>query len=211
MLREFFVIAFAHQLAVMSPGPDFAMVSKIALRNGKDAGRSAAMGIALGIATHITVSLIGFAALLKSNQTLFSSVRIIGAVYLAYIGYKSLSGGLQLRKSKHQGAGTQVVPALSAHGAMYQGYVTNITNPKATLFFLTIFTQLVSRSTPVVGKLAYGTEMVVATFLWFWLVSTCVNMAKVRRIYDRQAWKIELVFGVVIILIALVVIKEVVT
>ena len=88
MLREFFVIALAHQLAVMSPGPDFAMVSKIALRNGKDAGRSAAMGIALGIATHITVSLIGFAALLKSNQTLFSSVRIIGAVYLAYIGYK---------------------------------------------------------------------------------------------------------------------------
>jgi len=209
MLREFFVIALAHQLAVMSPGPDFAIVSKIAVRNGRSAGRSASLGIALGIATHICVSLLGFAALLKSNQALFEAVRITGALYLGYIAYKSIKAGLQLRINS-QPKDKIGVPILSRRGALYQGYITNITNPKATLFFLTIFTQVVSISTPVVVKFAYGLEMVLATYLWFWLVSASVNITKVRRVYEEQAWKIEIAFGVVLLLIACLVLKEVI-
>src|SRR5438094_7329342 len=89
-LPEFLTIASLHLLAVMSPGPDFVLISKNSLVYSRKSGVYSALGLALGILVHITYSLIGIAYIISRSIVIFSTIKLLGAGYLIYIGYKSL-------------------------------------------------------------------------------------------------------------------------
>ncbi len=155
-LPELLTIATIHMLGVMSPGPDFALISRNSLVYSRRTGILTALGLALGILTHLTYTIVGIGVLIAQSIVLFTIIKFLGAGYLIYIGYKSL-------RSKKREAVTEITevpkPDLSAWQAIRNGYLTNILNPKVTLFFLSVFTQVISPTTPAEMKIVYGLEM----------------------------------------------------
>src|SRR5579871_852922 len=89
-LAEFITVASLHLLAVMSPGPDFVLISRNSLVYSRKTGIYSALGLALGISVHITYSLIGIGYIISKSILIFSTIKFLGAGYLIYIGYKSL-------------------------------------------------------------------------------------------------------------------------
>ncbi|HMS49953.1 MAG TPA: LysE family transporter [Candidatus Saccharibacteria bacterium] len=196
MLSQLFLVAGIHLLAVMSPGPDFAMVMRNSLVYSRRTGVLAALGLSLGIALHVTYSLLGIGLLISRSILLFNAIKWIGALYLIFIGVRSLIA----RQPKDDKQLLSVEKQdLTTNQALRMGFLTNALNPKATLFFLALFTTVVSPSTPVAYKLVYGLEMVIATFAWFAFVAVILSHSKINSLFARVKHRIEKVFGVVLI------------
>lgn len=197
--HEFLTVALVHILAVMSPGPDFAVVTKNSLVYSRKSGLFSAMGVGLGILVHITYSIIGVALIISKTPILLTVIKYVGACYIAYLGYLSLSDKYHAaRNAKHE-AGHD----LSRGQALKMGFITNVTNPNATLFFLSIFTTLISAHTPAFIKTLYGLEMSLATFLWFALVALVFSHSILKNRISGVQFYIEKIMGVVLLLLAL--------
>src|SRR5438874_2029674 len=89
-LSQFLTVAVIHLLAVMSPGPDFAMVTRNSLLYSRKSGIYTSLGMSLGIMVHVTYCLLGIALIVSRSIVIFSIIKYVGAAYLMYIGYKSL-------------------------------------------------------------------------------------------------------------------------
>ena len=190
-------VAFIHLLAVASPGPDFIMIVRNSLVYSRRSGIYSAIGLGLGIIVHITYSLAGIALVISQSVLLFNIIKYIGAAYLIYIGIKSL----RAKRSGTVEAGTEHEKVdLTKWQAIRSGFITNATNPKATLFFLSLFTLVIEPSTPFVVKLIMGAEMAVATALWFTLIALLVSHRMVRqRITGVQHYITRFMGGVLIL------------
>jgi len=196
-LTQFLTVALVHFLAVISPGPDFAMVTRNSLLYSRKAGVYTSIGLALGIAVHVAYSLLGIGLLISNSIVLFSIIKYVGAAYLIYIGYKSL----KTKQQSIQESKDLLVPEkqVSAFYSIRIGFLTNVLNPKATLFMLALFTQVISPATPKMIQILYGLEMVVATFVWFSLVSIFFSNSHIRVKICKYQHYIEKVTGGVLI------------
>jgi len=198
-MEELLIVAGAHILAVASPGPDLALVLKNALSGNKKVGIYTALGIALGILVHVLYSVVGLALVISQSIVLFNIIKLVGAGYLIWIGVKSL-----MSSKGPVTASTQVTTkSISTKEAIKQGFLTNVLNPKATLFFLSLYTQVISPNTSASLKLLYGAEMVTATFIWFTLVAIFMTRKPVQAVYEKIKHRIDQAFGVALIALGL--------
>lgn len=194
-LAEFITVAIIHLLAVMSPGPDFAMISRNSLIYSRKTGIYSAIGLALGILVHVTYSLVGIGFIISKSIILFSIIKLFGAGYLIFIGYKSL-------KSKpHKLSNDQLSEKndMNKFAAIKMGFLTNALNPKATLFFLSLFTQVINPKTPFAIQLLYGLEMSAMTFIWFAFVASILSHRAVKVRFSAIHHHIEKIFGIILI------------
>lgn len=176
---EFFLIAVVHLMAVASPGPDFAIVLRYAVRFGRKQALAASLGIGVAILLHVSWSLIGIAVLIQSTPWLFKALSLAAAAYLAYIGILALRSQAPAHPEQTiAGSPNDTIPAPVK--AFIAGFVTNGLNPKATLFFLSLFAVIISPSTPLLFKVVYGIYMAVATAAWFCMLSIILTHTKVR-------------------------------
>jgi RhtB (resistance to homoserine/threonine) family protein len=194
-LPEFLTVAVIHLLAVMSPGPDFVMISRNSVVHSRRTGVYSAIGVSLGIPVHITYCLIGIALIISRSLVLFSALKFAGAGYLIYIGYRSVRAKAVPVGAVEAGA----TPRLSPPAAVWIGFLTNVLNPKASLFFFALFTQVISPHTPRAILVLYGVEMSVMTFAWFAFVATLLTHSLVRARFVRIQPQLERVFGVLLI------------
>src|SRR5688572_16198096 len=133
---EFFVIGFA--LAV-SPGPDFLLIARHTLVHGRKAGFTAFAGNRTAFCVHILLAVFGLALAIRTSETLFNAIRILGAGYLLYLGVGNIAEFLRHRVSGQPGVSSEPIP----YGqAFKEGFLTNLLNPKVGLFFLSLFPQL---------------------------------------------------------------------
>ena len=88
-ISQLLIVAGIHALAVISPGPDFVLISRLSLSYSRKIGFAGAIGVALGIGVHIVYSILGIGALIASSVILFNIIKILGALYLIYIGVMS--------------------------------------------------------------------------------------------------------------------------
>ena len=197
---EFLTIAVAHLFAVASPGPDFAVVTRQCVTGGTRAGVWTSLGVGAGILLHVAYCLLGVAVLLSQSPALFDVVKFVAAGYLLYLGIKSI------RKSLESGPIDSVStsqPVVEPGKAFVLGFLTNGLNPKATLFFLALFTVVISPSTPVFIQLIYGLYLACATFLWFALLSRLMGRPGVRETILRAGHWFERAMGTILILLAI--------
>ena len=197
---EFSQVALAHLLAVASPGPDFAIVLKQSLTHGRRTAIWTSLGIGVAILLHVTYSLLGLGLLLRSSVLWFSVVKYAGAAYIAWIGVQSLRAKPR-RTAEITGAGTALIP--KPHGAFATGFLTNALNPKATLFFISLFVLVVSPTTPKLIQAGYGLWMSLATMAWFTFVSVVFAREDVRGKFLRYSHWINRALGVVFLAFAL--------
>lgn len=200
-LAQFATVAVVHLFAVMSPGPDFAMVTRNSLIYSRKVGVYTSLGIALGIMIHVAYSLLGIALLISKSILVFNVIKYIGAAYLIYIGYKSLRAKPQTVLENEEVENWSEKPAkiLSPLSSVYIGFLTNVLNPKATLFFLALFTQIIIPDTPQIIQFFYGIEMTVITFVWFTLVSILFSSTLVKAKIKKVQHYVERVTGAVLI------------
>jgi RhtB (resistance to homoserine/threonine) family protein len=194
-LSEFLTLAAIHLLAVVSPGPDFAVVSKNSLSGSRRIGIWSAAGVALGILVHVTYCIAGIGWVISNSPLLYTLIRAAGAGYLLYIGWSCLRAA---PAAVAGAAPTGSSPAITWGKALRMGFLTNALNPKATLFFLGLFTQVINPSTPIAVELLYGAEMVVATFAWFALLAVALSHPAVVRRVSRIQHGVERAMGVVL-------------
>jgi RhtB (resistance to homoserine/threonine) family protein len=198
---EFLTIASVHLLAVASPGPDFAIVLKHSISFGRRAAIITSIGVGVGILIHVAYSLLGIGILIKTTPMLFKVFSYAGAAYLLYLGFGALRSPAP--KNIDSVEVKNVVQLISDNKAFMVGFLTNGLNPKATLFFLSVFAVAVSPDTPNVIKLGYGLYLAIATGVWFCVLSLFLSSKKVTQFMGEKSYWFDRVMGVVLILLAI--------
>ena len=194
---EFSQVALAHLLAVASPGPDFAIVLRQGLVKGRGPALRTAAGIGTGILVHVAYSLLGLGLLLRSSPPVFTALKFAGAAYLAWLGVQ----GLRARPGSVLPS-TETAAAATSRGDFTFGFLTNVLNPKATLFFVSLFALGVNPATPKWVQATYGLWMAGATFGWFALVSVLFTVHELRHRFLRSVHWVDRVLGVVLLALA---------
>lgn len=193
--NEFLTIALIHLLAVASPGPDFAIVVRESVVQGRKAGLFSALGVGSGILIHVTYSLLGIGLIVSQSIVLFSIMKWLAAAYLLYIGIKAL------RARPADAAALQAAQGVprSSFSAFRTGFITNGLNPKATLFFLSLFAVVISPQTPLLVQMGYGAYLIAATSLWFCLVALLFSQHRVRTAFARIGHWFDRLTGAVLV------------
>lgn len=193
---EFMTVALVHLLAVASPGPDFAVVVRESVTQGRHTGSWTALGVGCGIFVHIAYSLLGIGLIVSQSIVLFNLFKWLAAGYLLYLGWRALRAQPMSLDTADEASSR---PHRSAWQAFVIGFVTNGLNPKATLFFLSLFTVVISPDTPLLVQAGYGVYLAGATALWFLLVAWLFSRGRVRAGFARMGHWFDRLTGAVLI------------
>jgi RhtB (resistance to homoserine/threonine) family protein len=178
-------------VAMISPGPDFLCVLRNALGHGFKTGAYTSIGIALGLYVHVAYCMVGLAVVIASSVVLFSVIKMLGAAYLLYLAYQSFRS----KGWKDTDIQADTAPALTPRKAIMQGFLTNALNPKATLFFLALFTQVIDPHTPLGVQFSYGVMLSVMAWLWFTAVSLVMTRPVIRARFAKVSVWIDRTCG----------------
>ena len=200
-LSEFLALAMIHFLAVVAPGPDFAVTIRQSVRFGRMIGICTALGIGAGISVHVLYTLLGVGALMHTTPWLLTVAKVVGGAYILYLGVSLLRSKPKTVAEGNNDANEPFVEQTILK-AFTTGFLTNASNPKATLFFLAIFTTLISATTPLKIQALYGVWMCFVNALWFVIVALFFSSARVRLLFMRMGHWFERTMGVVLILFA---------
>jgi RhtB (resistance to homoserine/threonine) family protein len=185
-------------LAVISPGADFAMVTRNSMILSRRAGVLTALGIALGVWVHVAYSMAGIGLLISRSILLFNAIKFAGAAYLIYLGVTML----RARKADAS-LSPRVATPLSDRAALRIGFLTNALNPKTTLFVVALFTQVIGPQTPLVTQFGYGIFMSLAHLAWFVLVAYAFSSEAARRFVASFRHLVERGIGAVLVTLGL--------
>lgn len=127
-------------IIILTPGQDMILVMSQSISHGKKAGIITALGVSGGLLGHTLLTIVGLGSLLMASNWLFDVIKFIGAAYLIYIGY-------QLLVSKSPKLAIKTLPKVSYKKMFIQGAITNIMNPKITIFYFSYLPQFVTLNT----------------------------------------------------------------
>ena len=195
---EFLTIAILHFFAVSSPGPDFIIVTRQSIRSGRTAAIFTSLGIASGILVHSFAAITGLTYIISSNPLVFLYLKIIASIYLGYLGFISIFNSSSITQYTSN-------QSTSDQNFLYSyriGFITNVLNPKAILFFITVFSIVVDSSTSVLSLGIYGAYMSIATFIWFTFVSYIFTNTTLINKYRNSLPIFEKILGCILLLIA---------
>ncbi|AUG99992.1 LysE family translocator [Prodigiosinella confusarubida] len=194
-MNELIAVATITILAVISPGPDFAMVTRNSYAFGSRTGLLSALGIACGVQVHVMYTVFGIAVLIAGSPLLFMTMKVLGTSYLIYLGYKSLTNKTVLTLEEAAGS----VP--SPFAAFRMGFLTNALNPKTMLFVVATYSQVVQPGSPLSHNFAYGLFMSAAHWVWFSIVALFFAAPTMRRRLLKQQSVVDKSIGIVLIVL----------
>lgn len=194
-----FSVIGIHLLAVMSPGPDFIVSVRNSLMYSRKTGMWTALGFGLGIGVHVLYSIFGLGLIISNSILIYSIIKYLGAAYLIYIGIMSLrSNSSSLGVSE-----TLKKEDISPLKAVRIGFLTNVLNPKATLFFLSLFTIVVGPDVPGDTLILLGVILMVNTALWFTFLAYLVTHSRILPVFEKYQNTFNKTFGGILIAIGL--------
>ncbi|WP_204189584.1 LysE family translocator [Mammaliicoccus sciuri] len=121
----------------ITPGIDMMFILNRSISQGRDAGIYSALGVSVGAVVHTILSGLGLSVILQTSVVLFTIIKVVGAVYLIYLGIQmfiSKQSSISIKKTVYQ----------SRRKLFVQGVITNVTNPKVALFFISFIPQFIS-------------------------------------------------------------------
>ncbi|TKI04161.1 threonine export protein RhtC [Martelella alba] len=180
MLVLFATVAMVHLIALMSPGPDFFFISQTAASRSRHDAMLGVLGISLGITLWAAVALLGLHLLLLKMRWLHSIITVGGGLYLCWLGWQLL------RAARHPAA--EVSATLPHHGQTFlRGLLTNLANPKAVVYFGSVFSLFVGDNVSAVARWGLFFMIIGETLCWFSLVAMVFALPAIRRGYQRLA------------------------
>lgn len=206
-MMDLLPILFVYTLflgAMMAPGPDFFIVVRNALGYSARAGIMTAVGIALALIIHVTYCIAGIGLLISNSIIAFTIIKYAGAAYLFYLGVQSMrSSGADAEKFSEQSLTKDIRKTeKSDRSAFLNGFVTNLLNPKATLFFVALFSQSLDPETPLSHMMLLGFMCIITSALWFSGVAIFMATPAIRKAYGKASKWIDRVFGALFVALA---------
>lgn len=202
LFSNLIAVAFVSLLAAISPGPDFFIVLRNSLSYSRRSGLLTALGVSLALIVHLSYTLVGIGVLIAESPLLYAIIKYAGVGYLFFIGASGLissfrnSTALDLAYSKAENQ-------ISSYRSFSQGFLTNLLNPKAAIFFVSLFSQFIDSTTPVSLRIEYAFINWSITLSWFlflsYLITSKVFMGKINyfRVYiDRVMGGALMLLGV---------------
>ncbi|ATM75948.1 MULTISPECIES: threonine export protein RhtC [Serratia] len=195
MLMLFLTVAMVHLIALMSPGPDFFFVSQTAASRSRREAMMGVVGISLGVMVWAGVALLGLNLILQKMAWLHQIIMVGGGLYLCWMGWQLL------RSARSQNAQTapaeEVKVALPKPGRSFiRGLLTNLSNPKAVIYFGSVFSLFVGEDVGAGARWGLFALITGETFIWFTLVAIIFALPAMRRGYQRMAKWIDGLAGV---------------
>lgn len=201
-LTTLLTLVTVHIVALMSPGPDFALVVQNSSRYGRQVGMMIALGLSLGILLHSILSLTGASLLIHQYPFLFSLLQAAGGSYLLWLGIGAVKGFISSKRNPQ----TEKVKASKAvtsiennKQALLKGFTTSILNPKALVFFLSLLSTLVPETMSITGKVIAVSILWLTAFLWFAMLAWLLTGARLQKKLHQLTPVIDLVCGILFI------------
>ena len=198
--QGFTIVTFVHLLAAASPGPDFALVTRQSLQFGRKAGVLTSLGISLGLSIHIIYSTAGLAAAVAHSSDWMMLIRGAGGSYLIFLGIQGLRS-----KPRHveDVALGQTQELSSPFRQVSTGFFCNALNPKAPVYFLSLFTVILSPDMPAPTLMLYGGWIMLLQMFWFTTLACFFTNPAIRgRLLKIGHW-IDRAFGVAMVALGL--------
>lgn len=200
-MPEFLSLIIVHFLAVIAPGPEVILVTKDSLSKGRRYAFWLSIGIGSGTLLHVTYSLLGIGLIISQSILLFSIIKTLGALYLIYLGFLSLKAK-PVQLDNLTGTTTNTTN-FSIPQVLLKGFMTSALNPKATLFFFSIFTVLISPETPLPIKIGYGFWMATINALVLIGLSSLLTLEQVRQPIQKVGVWLERAMGILLTVLGL--------
>ena len=199
MIDQILVILGITLLVMISPGPDMVIVMRNTIVGGRAGGLQSSLGVLAGNMVHITYCAIGIGWLISESILAFSILKYAGAAYLIYIGVMSF-------RAKDMTLSAEAKAELQKNAGkswFLQGFLNNILNPKGTLFYLGVFTMVITPETSTATTLLLVLIMMsVSALFWLFFVYT-LNSTIVRNVLERGQKTVNRVFGGMLIFLGI--------
>lgn len=193
MLMLFLTVALVHIVALMSPGPDFFFVSQTAVSRSRKEAMMGVLGITCGVMVWAGVALLGLHLILEKMAWLHNIIMVGGGLYLCWMGWQMLRGAL---KKKNDAIEPAPKVELARGGRSFvKGLLTNLANPKAIIYFGSVFSLFVGDSIGASERWGIFALIALETFAWFALVASLFALPAMRRGYQKLAKWIDGVAG----------------
>ena len=199
LLSGLLLIGSIHLLAAASPGPDFILVSQQTLTNGKKAGLMISIGITLGLSIHIIYSGFGLAAIIANSPMAWLIIKTTGGCYLLYLGYQGISAA----KSAPSTLVKDQVQHRSSVKYIAMGCLCNALNPKAPVYFVALFTVVLSPNLPFEHLLIFGLWMMFLQFGWFSTVVLLLSHPVINNKIQHLGHWINRIMGVIMLIMGI--------
>ena len=202
-------LASVHFIALMSPGPDVALVLQNATRYGRKTGLFIALGLSCGIFLHSLLSLTGISYLVHQHPVLFAILQLAGGGYLLYLGLHALRHTVQHWQTTTDQTSSRPVLLLSnKRQAFSRGFITNILNPKALIFFISLMSTLVPTEMSLQGK---GFALIILwglSLLWFASLAWMLSTESLQRRLQQAHRYIDALCGIIFSLIGSIILCQ---
>ncbi|RPA61918.1 LysE family translocator [Shewanella frigidimarina] len=210
-------LAVIHIVALMSPGPDFAIIVKMATQQTRLTALYCALGIAVAILIHTFLSLMGISVMIQQSHVAFMAVQLIGSSYLAWMGYGALKSAITSIISKRRNVDTPSMQQNVAKAALVSslkgfkiGLYTNLLNPKALIFFITLFSVLITPLVNYQTKIAATVLLFVLSLAWFSLLALILSKPRVQQKLLAANTVIDLLVGIIFIAVAVTIANNII-
>ncbi len=198
------VYVMAITLLTMTPGVDTMLVIRNTTRGGVRDGIASSVGICSGLFLHATISAVGISMLLLKCAWAFRALKLVGALYLIWLGIVSFNAALKAGKLASAGIGDETAGTFSLKHSLWEGFLCNSLNPKAALFYMAFLPQFIDPGHSALAQSLFlaGLHFAIA-MVWLTLVAILVDKARivlstvrVRRIFDVVTGSIMVFFGI---------------
>ncbi len=206
---KFWTLGIIQILAIFSPGPDFTLVVRNTLLYSKRKGFFTVLGITFGEIIHFIYNILGI-NIISKIPWLLKVIGIIGGIYIIYIGINSLNAGLKYFKNKSKNNkefyNDKLNQNISEFKAFKMGFLTNILNPKAILFFISVFSSIIDNNTSKTVMIIFCFEFIIIAFICFNIVVQLFSINLIRNIFYKNSNWVEIICGILFIIIGLTII-----
>jgi len=198
-------VAVLYAAVVVSPGPNFALISRLAISGAARAAHGATLGLALAATLYAVLSMTGLAMVLSRIGWLTESVQVAGGLFLIYLGFQSW-----LRPNASKPRSLVLSSDDTFARGLRLGVLINLSNPKAIAFFVSLYAVAIPADTGLCTKTAilligFGLEI-----LWYGIVVAILSTGPTRALYNRFGVWFERTLGTVLVLfgIQLIVVRQ---
>jgi threonine/homoserine/homoserine lactone efflux protein len=197
VLDQILVVVSVTALVMIIPGPDMVLVLGNTFVRGRAAGLQTAIGILLGNLVHITYCMLGIGLLISRSILAFSVLKYAAAAYLVYLGVASFRSGTTTLDTNGEQRQRR------SRRWLVQGFVNNLLNPKGALFYLGVFTMVITPQTSIsVMLLLILCMMLVSASFWVFFIYT-IDRPIIRGTIERSQGFVTRVFGALLVLMGI--------
>lgn len=185
-MNELFAFTIISLLLVISPGPNSVLIVKTVSRGGKQAGIENITGLVAATFIHGAISVFGLSAVILQSAQLFLIIKLLGAAYLLYLGIKTIYGTFTGDKKVNNTTAMSVSSRKNTCQNFMEGFLTQILNPKVSLFYLAAFPQFLDLENHNYLD-AFVLVGIHATIIFLWFLGMSIGLSKIKSLTNQNA------------------------